>query len=867
MQASNGDPGSIALNGGGERMIGAGMIGERLIEIVQDYFGLTAEDSFPAPKWYFQQMLWVQNPWHPENSAYNYPVALRMRGPLDLSALERGFHEIVRRHQPLRSLFRIMEGRLIQIVLPPRPLPLPVVDLSNVCESTREAEALRLAVADANRPFDLRQGPLLRSKLWRLGPEDHLLLLTTHHIVSDNWSMAILLRELSLLYGAFSAGQPSPLDEVSCQYGDFVRQQQKRFEHKETEYVAFWKEQLAGRGSFHHVPPDHVRSESPEYHGAHERLTLDRSLTDSLKTLSPKEKVSPFMVLLAAFQCLLSRYSGQHDVAVASCVANRQSSQVERLVGHFSNHVIFPTSLADNSTLREVLRQVRQIALTAYSYQDLPFGSVVEQLETGSDASRNNLFQALLVLTEAPKDKWGFPGLDVRPLPLDVGTTAFDLIVWLKLEETLEIDLQYNSDLFEPDTIRQILADYGTVLGIMSTNPEAQVGELGIAMLQTESRNHQRLEDAPQAYMGPRDSIESRLVKLWEAVLDKRPVGIEDDFFELGGTSLLAARLFAQIEEDFKLRIPLVTLVKAPTIKKLANVIHLPGAPDAWHSLVTIQPSGVRPPLFCIHGESGHLLMYRSLARYLGADQPIYGLQPQGLDGKQAPLTRIEDMAARYIKEMQVIQPEGPYFLAGYCMGGTIAFEMAQQLSGQGQRVDLLALLDTYNWRMMKQTFLHDLYFNIQKLWFSCHHFFSTSSRNRLSSLQARFHELSNESVLAECNRRAACAYVPKVYSGRVLHVRPARQYARYNRPEMDWDDLVTGGLEVFCVPSYPAQLVEEPFVRDLATKLRSCISESTARENSIADAEARACEHQSVSFSPRPTTTAHETLCGLPVS
>jgi thioesterase domain-containing protein len=563
----------------------------------------------------------------------------------------------------------------------------------------------------------------------------------------------------------------------------------------------------------------------------------------------------------------LCRYSGQTDIGVASCVANRQSSQDERMVGHFSNHVIFRTSLADNSTLRDVLRQVRQTALTAYSYQDLPFGSVVEQLDTVSDDNRNNPFQVLLVLTEAPKDKWDFPRLDVTPLRLDVGTTAFDLIVWLKLEEKLEIDLQYNSDLLESDTIRQILADYGTVLGIMSTNPEAQVGELGIAMLQAESRSSQRLEPAPQTYMGPRDSIESELVKLWEAVLDKRPVGIEDDFFELGGTSLLAARLFAQIEEDFKLRIPLVTLVQSPTIKKLAKVIHLPGAPDAWHSLVTIQPDGVRPPLFCIHGESGHLLMYRSLARYLGPDQPIYGLQPQGLDGKQSPLTRIEDMAARYIKEIQVIQPDGPYFLAGYCMGGTIALEMAQQLSGQGQRVDLLALLDTYNWRMMKQTFLHDLYFNIQKLWFSCHHFFSTSSRNRLSSLQARFHELSNESGLAECNRRAACAYVPKVYSGRMLHVRPARQYARYNRPEMDWDDSVTGGLEVFCVPSYPAQLVEEPFVRDLATKLRSCISESTAKENSIADAEARACEHQSVSFSPRSTTTAHETLFGLPVA
>jgi len=838
-----------------------------MIEPLQSHFGPGAEGSFPAPKWYVQQMLWVQNPWHPENVAYNYPLALRMRGPLDQSALQRSIHEIVRRHQPLRSVFRIMEGRLIQFILPPGPLPLPVVDLSKVCEAEREAEALRLAVDDANRPFDLRQDPLLRAKLWCLGPEDHLLLVTTHHLVSDNLSMAILLRELSLVYRAFSAGQPSPLPDISFQYGDFVRHQQKRFEHKELEYIAFWQQQLAGRDGFHHMHPDHVRPESQTYRGAHERLTLDESLANSVKILSQKGKVSPFMVLLSAFQCLLSRYSGQLDIGVASCVANRQSPQVERLVGHFSNHVIFRTNLADNPTFRDVLRQVRNTALTAYSYQDLPFGSLIEQLETTSGTNRNNLFQALLVLTEAPKEKWESSGLDVRLFPLDVGTTAYDLIVWLKLEERLEVDLQYNSDLFEAATTRQILADYGAMLGVMSKNPEVRVGDFEIGRLQTEGHNRQQRETPSQDYVEPNNSIESQLVKLWEGVFDKRPVGIEDDFFEFGGTSLLASRLFAQIEEVFKLSIPLVTLIQAPTIKKLAKVIRASDSSHSGRSLVAIQSGGVRPPLFCIHGESGNLLIYRSLAHYLGPDQPVYGLQPQGLDGKQAALTRIEDMAARYIKEIQVIHPEGPYFLAGYCMGGTIAFEMAQQLSRQGQRVDLLALLDTYNWRMIKRTRLDHLYFNIQKWWFSSHQFFSTSSRNKVSALKARLNELRVESTLSECNRRAAYTYVPQVYAGRMLHVCPTRQYARYSGPEMGWDELVAGGVEVFRVPSYPAQLVEEPFVRALAIKLRSSITEATARENSILETDA--CEYapESVSFSPRSTTAAPKTLGGAPVA
>jgi len=832
-----------------------------MIELLQSHFGLTAEDSFPAPKWYFQQTLWVQNPWHPENRAYNCPLALRMRGALDRSALERSLQEIVRRHQPLRSVFHILEGGLMQVVLPPQPLSLPVVDLCNACEGS-EAEALRLAVDDANRPFDLSHGPLLRAKLWCLGPEDHLLLLATHHIVSDNLSMAILLRELSLVYGAFSAGQPSPLPEISFRYGDFVRRQQKRFEHKESEYIAFWQQQLAGRYGFHYVPADHVRRGTQTYRGAHERLTFDESLTNSLKTLSVKEKVSPFMVLLAALQSLLCRYSGQQDIGVASCAANRQSPQVEKLVGHFSNHVIFRTSLADNPTFREVLRQVRQTALTAYSYQDLPFGSVVEKLETGSGATRNNLFQVLLVLTEAPREQWSFSGLDVSLVPLDVGTTAYDLILWLKMEERLDVDLQYNRELFEVATIHQILSDYGAVLGAISKNLETRVGELGIMKLLAESYNYRRVEHPPQDYVPPKDTIESRLLQLWEAVFAKRPIGIDDDFFELGGTSLLAARLFAQIGETFQLSIPLETLLKAPTIRTLAKFVRASGLPEAWYSLVAIQTGGDRPPLFCIHGESGNLLMYLSLARHLGPDQPVYGLQPQGLDGKQAPLTRIEDMAARYIKEIQVIQPEGPYFLAGYCMGGTIAFEMAHQLRRQAQRVDLLALLDTYNWRMTERTFLRDLYFNIQKWWFSCRHFFSTSSVKNLSSLQARFHELHNESELSECNRRAAYAYVPRTYPGRMLHVCPTRQYARYNRPRLGWDDLVAGELEVFSLPSYPGQLVEEPFVRDLASKLRSCISASMAKENSTAQTDACECGPHSVNLSLRSKTAAPKTLC-----
>ncbi len=816
-----------------------------MIETIQNYFGLTAEDTFPAPKWYFQQMAWVQNPLDPENVAYNYPLALRMRGPLDQMALKRSIREIVWRHQVLRSAFRIQDGHLLQIVQPPRPLIFPVVDLSKTSEAEREAKVLQLAIDEANRPFDLNRGPLLRAKLLRMNPEDHLLLLTTHHLVSDDWSMRILLRELSLVYGAFNAGQSSPLTAISFQYGDFVRQEQKRFEERKLDHVAFWKQQLAGGNDFHHLAPDHIRAERQTYRGTHERATLAESLTNALKTLSYQEKATPFMALLGALQCLLYRYSGHQDIGVASCVANRSSSQAEKLVGHFSNHVILRTNLGGNPTFRELLRRVREVAFSAYSYQNLPFGSLVEELTATSSTSTNRLFQVLLVLTDAPKEKWSFPGLNVSPFSIDLGTTAYDLIVWLRLEKGLEIDLQYNPDLFEVDTMRKILEDYGAVLEVMSKNPETRVDEVAIAMLHVASDSQVRREHTSKERAAPTDTIESQLVELWEAVLDKRPIGVTDDFFELGGSSLLATRLFAKIEEVFELRVPLVTLIKASTIEKLAKVIRQPDSCDTPRSLVSIQPGGSRPPLFCAHGESGNLLMYRALGKCLGADQPVYGLQPLGLDCKQPPLTRIEDMAANYIEEIRVVQAEGPYFLVGYCMGGTIALEMAQQLRRQGQSVGLLALLDTYNWRRAKRTLLSDLFFNLQTWWFDCRHFLLRSSRNKLKSLRARFNAPCGKSELSECNRRAALSYVPNLYPGRILHVRPRRQYTRYNGPELGWGKLAAS-LEIFHLPTYPGQLFEEPYIKDVGSKLRACITEGAAKWKSAPETDAFEPGHES---------------------
>ena len=300
----------------------------------------------------------------------------------------------------------------------------------------------------------------------------------------------------------------------------------------------------------------------------------------------------------------------------------------------------------------------------------------------------------------------------------------------------------------------------------------------------------------------------STLVAIWERGFGTRPIGIDDDFFQLGGDSLLASRLFAEINNIFKVTIPIVNLIQAPTIRKLAgNIRKSTSKRDELRCTVLLQQGGTRPPLFCAHGQSGNLLIYRSFAQYLGSDQPVYGLQPLGLDGNERPLARIADMASTYLREVQIVQPRGPYFLAGYCMGGLIALEMANQLSREGHTVGLLTLIDTYNVGMMKNSFFDEIIFGIQKCWFGWKHFRRIDPKHKLRYLKRRLDELeSGASKVSDANEVAALSYVPAVYPGRILHIYPTKQYTRYQPPELAWDGVAAGGVEEFALPIYPAR-------------------------------------------------------------
>lgn len=358
----------------------------------------------------------------------------------------------------------------------------------------------------------------------------------------------------------------------------------------------------------------------------------------------------------------------------------------------------------------------------------------------------------------------------------------------------------------------------------------------------------------------PRTEVESRLLKIWEQVLRSKISSVRDDFFDLGGHSLLAVQLFAQIEKVFQVRLPLAALYEAPSIEGIARVLSREVISSRWPSLVPIKPSGTKTPFFCFHGGGGNVLIYRKLAHYLGPDQPFYGLQSQGLDGNSLPLRTIEDMAALYLKEIRGVQPHGPYLLGGYCLGGTIAYEAAQQLYAAGEEVALLALFDTTNWHRVALTRWDRRFLHLQRLIFHGAIVMKSDLGGKRKFLAGKLHDLRNRipvwqglllaklgrrrapgqlqgSLLLaqvwEANHRASSRYIPKPYPGVVTDFRPARQYRVLDKPELKWDRLARGGQRVFIVPGYPAAMLLEPYVKDLAEMLTKSFDDATGQKQS----------------------------------
>ena len=446
-----------------------------------------ADRSAPLPASFAQQRLWFLDQLEPNQATYNLPVAVRLRGELDHAALGHAFDELARRHESLRTTFAAVDGRPIQVIAPTLKIDLPIDDLTHLPVADREAEALRRLKNEARRPFDLARGPLIRVALVKIAATEHVAIVNTHHVISDGWSVGVLVRDMAAFYDAYTHGAASQLPPLTIQYADYAAWQRRWLDGPALQkQLDFWTGQLAGMPNLE-IPTDRPRPAIRAGRGSEQVATLAPAVVAALKDLGRTEGATPFMALLGAFQVLLARYSGQEDIAVGSPIAGRTRSEMEDLIGFFANTIVFRGDLTGDPSFRAVLRRSKAAVLAAVAYQDMPFDQLVTALRPVRDTSRTPLFQVMFALQNSPMPPLETPEMAMTPIVVTSDSARADLTLFAhEFEDGLHATLEYDADLFLPETVARMLRHWQTLLDAIIAEPDQPISTL--PMLSEEER-------------------------------------------------------------------------------------------------------------------------------------------------------------------------------------------------------------------------------------------------------------------------------------------------------------------------------------------------------------------------------------------
>jgi natural product biosynthesis luciferase-like monooxygenase protein/amino acid adenylation domain-containing protein len=667
-----------------------------------------------------QERLWLVDQLQPGSTAYNMALPLVLTGRLDVPALGRALEEIARRHEVLRTRFAAGDGGPVQVVEPVSWLglnPLSRVDLSGLPPEIARAELSRLA--DLHQPFDLARGPLFRAVLARVSAGEHALLAEMHHSVCDGWSLDVMTRELSALYGAFAAGRPSPLPEPPIQYSDFARWQRQGLQGEVVEAeLAWWRGRLGENPPPLALATDRPRPAVPPAGGFRNEsrvLTLPPELAGGLVALARGRRATLFVVLLAGFQALLHRHTHQPRVTVGSPVAGRTRLEVEELIGLFVNTLVLAADFSGEPTAGVFLDQVRDATLGAFDHQDLPFEQLVAALARDRDPSRQPLFQVMFVLQNNAQSEIDLPGLNLAFLPGGGSTTAlFDLTLSaMEVKGEVACGINYAAELFDPTTIVRLLEQYRRLLEAVVDNAAQPVDRLPLLCA---AERHQLAVEWPLAAGWPAllhegelipagvwgepgrfradGRFERRLETMTETPETAKESLAEARRAELDRRRSTVASRRGQLSGDRRALLSKWVGGAAPVPTRREEAPPGPAGSADVTPLVNLHTSGTRPPIFLVHAAGGLVHDFVNLAQWLDPDQPFYALQSPALAGGEH-FASVPEMAARYLEAVRSVQPRGPYRLGGYCIGGSVAFEMARQLRAMGEETGSLLLFDS----------------------------------------------------------------------------------------------------------------------------------------------------------------------------
>jgi thioesterase domain-containing protein/acyl carrier protein len=779
------------------------------------------------PLSFAQERLWQYDQLGIGNRVHRTQSVVRLMGTLDVSVLERSLREIIRRHAILRTTFPLREGNPIQEVCSNSGFFLPAQDLQVVPAPERNARALELIKAQLSLFLDPAQAPPWRIQLLKLGDEHHILALTLHQLVADRWSLGILFGELQEYYADYLEGKSPSQPDLPIQYADYAQWERQWLQGEVLhEQLDFWRRQLSGCTPCIGYRSSRRRPYAPTSQSESQEVLIPADLTQALKRLSHRQGTSLFVTLLAAFKVLLYCSTRQQDLLLCSHVANRNRPETRALIGNFTNLLALRTDLGGNPGFLELLQRVGRVVLGAQTHQDLPFQKLAE-IPT---LVPTPLTQVMFILQNAPRRPLQLPGVSVEEIRVPTQLSNFPLSLSISRQGSdLRAVFRYQTALFEANTISRMRDDFPALLYHLVHKPERCIHALplfakGPGALQPCIPPEPGAGDGNGPRIAARDALELQLAKIWENLLRVEAIDIRDDFFALGGNSLLAVELLVRIERLFGQRLPLDTLwFHGRTLEQLASALRQMDQSASWSRLVPLKPDGDRTPLFCVPTLGGNLFHYFQLASLLHTEQPAYGLQAKGVYGDERPDTTIQAIAADCIATMRTRQPRGPYLIAGFSSGGVVAFEMARQLQAQGNPPAFLGLMDSYV--PVKQRAL------------------SRTLRNLLAAVRAGDRWMAQERIyhlflhglgldrlrhlrrVGEAHRWAHWSYAPGSYPGIVDLFLTQQSETYLGAPNLGWEPLATGGLKTHYLPGSHRTLLTQPVVDILAVQLEECIN------------------------------------------
>jgi amino acid adenylation domain-containing protein len=664
----------------------------------------SADRTRPLPLSFEQQRMWFLECVRGVSGAYNEPFALRIGGPLDSDRLQRALAAIVDRHEILRTTFYTNDdGQPFQEIHDSIDVPWSHLDLAG--GSNDEDAVAECLAEEARRPFDLRHGPLLRPLLITLGPDAHAFQLTFHHAIVDDMTVRIVFGDLEKAYGA-SGSSGGALGGVlggvpTRQYADYALWQRTRTDGARLEpHLRFWEDYLRDLPHEVALAGDRPRPETFSHCGAARPLPLAKADASALRAFSQARRHSVFTTLLASIGAVLAHRAGSGEILLGTPVSMRRNPTEQEMAGFFLNMLPIRIDCRGDPTFADLVDRVKRDLDLVLAHRDAPFEQIVRRVGPSRSRSHSPIFQVAFVWLEDGQPSVSVHGCEVTPLSVHTSTAKFDLTVELRRDgDSIEGQLEYATDLFDPGTIDAIGRDLAHFLARMVAEPQGRISVglpefTGVASDARLARSVSEQAPTPRATAAdgsesPADALERVLLDLWRSVLKRPTAALDDDFFELGGHSLLAARLAARASRDLGMGLPVNLVFQAPTVRRLAAMLRGPRATDAF-TAIAVQPRGTQPPVFYVPGLGGSAFVLPDLSRHLGDDQPIYALQAHPVE---RPMT-VEELGAACVECIRGVAPNGPYRLAGFSLGGTYAFEAAQQIVAAGARVDLLMIID-----------------------------------------------------------------------------------------------------------------------------------------------------------------------------